>query len=90
MRDEVSARRDKALRDYLAEIALVRRERLVVEQREDEWVAELRAASRLAGEIVAGASILPDEVIVLAAKGSDRRTAMVRLVDLVTTAAESY
>jgi hypothetical protein len=60
---------DGALHDYLTTVARVRGDRLVVEEREDDWVAELRPAS--------GPGVI-DGVT-----GPDRRTAMRRLVDLL-------
>jgi hypothetical protein len=58
---------DGALHDYLTTVARERGDRLMVEEREDDWVAEFRPPSGLG--------------VIDGANGPDRRTAMRRLVD---------
>jgi hypothetical protein len=60
---------DGALHDFLTTVARERGDRLVVEEREDDWVAEFRPPSGLG--VIDGVT------------GPDRRTAMRRLVDLL-------
>jgi hypothetical protein len=74
MADPFDQLSDQALLEYLRGEANERGQRLVVEQRDGRWFAEIRAASGLSD----------DEVVVLGASGPDRRTAMVSLAHELT------
>jgi hypothetical protein len=78
---------DGALENYLTGSARERNERFVVEERDGEWVAEFRSPNELAGEVlpmgVDAAVILGDENVMLRANGPDRRTAMLRLAQVL-------
>ncbi len=78
---------EEGLHRFLTGAAVERGERFVVEQRGGESFAEFRSPSALTGEVVPlgeEAVVFPDEVVMLSANGPDRRTAMLRLADLVT------
>lgn len=66
---------DDALFSYLTGAAGESDTRLVIEERDGEWFAELRHPSGLGGEMV-----------VLGANGPDRRRAMLRLAHLFADA----
>jgi hypothetical protein len=70
--DSFDALTDDALLGYLTGAAVEREERLVIEERDDEWFAETRSASGFGGEAV-----------ILGVNGPDRRTAMLRLAHLL-------
>lgn len=70
MSDDLDRLDDDAVFEYLTGRARESDMRLVVEQRDSEWLAESRSPSGLGGEMV-----------VLTANGPDRRTAMLRLSD---------
>jgi hypothetical protein len=83
MLDPFDALTDEALLGYLTGAAVEREERLVIEERDGEWVAETRTKSGLGGEVVLvddDALTLPEEAVIL---GADRRTAMLRLAHLL-------
>jgi hypothetical protein len=63
---------DDALLNHLTAAAAERGERLSVGESEDEWQAAFLAKTPIGGEAV-----------ILSVNGPDRRTAMVRLADLV-------
>jgi hypothetical protein len=70
--DSFDALTDEALRGYLTGAAVEREERLVIEERDGEWFAEMRSPSGFGGEAV-----------ILGVNGPDRRTAMLRLAHLL-------
>jgi hypothetical protein len=69
--DDVDRLSDDALLSHLTGAAIESDMRMVIEERNGEWLAESRAPSGLGGEMV-----------VLGANGPDRRTAMLRLAQL--------
>ena len=75
MADAFEGLSEDALDAYLTGAAVVRGERLSIEQSGDEWVAALLRESALGGEVV-----------ILSVHGPDRRSAMVRLATLVAQA----
>lgn len=86
MAHHFDAMSDEGLQNYLTGAAIERGERFVIEERGDEWFAELRTPDPLAGKVVPmgdHAAILPEEAVILGVNGPDRRTAMMRLADHV-------
>lgn len=80
---------NEALHGYLTGAAVERGERFVIEQRGDQWFAELRTETGLGGQTVHlgdEATTLSGEAVILGMPGPDRRTAMARLADRLATA----